>query len=188
MKKLNCVVGFLFFVFIFSIGFSQTDFRGVNWGVDALTVKKAEQSKLIQEDESRLIYNCQLSDIKGKLIYTFTNSGKLMRAKYFLTPDYLNVTFFLRDYRMFLELLIQKYGQPIVFPGNDSSGYKEGEWAINLSEGEIRLETKWSLVKTDVLLTLSKMKDNYAVQIDYISRDFFDTDLNERKKQIVKDL
>src|SRR4051812_23099902 len=66
------------------------DFRGSTWGDSEAKVKGVEKCNIISEEEGRLIYNCSLTDSEGKVVYNFTGSDKLMRAQYFLTPDYFN--------------------------------------------------------------------------------------------------
>ena len=180
-------------ILLMTIGAStvaQHDFRNVKWGMSRASVKSTETCKLAQDEGQRIIYECPLADLKAKLMYTFTSSDKLMRTKYFLTPEYMNMNFFIRDYRMFQDLLTQKYGKAAstsVVTVNKAT-IAENEWAANLLAGNLRLETKWAMDKMEVFLTLSKLGDKPTIQIDYISKEYSEIDLKERKEKIVKEL
>ncbi|HWA33597.1 MAG TPA: hypothetical protein VG737_05685 [Cyclobacteriaceae bacterium] len=166
------------------------DFRGSNWGDSEAKVKVNEKCNMLSEEEGRLIYNCPLMDSEGKVVYTFTTNDKLMRAKYFLTPDYFNMIFYIRDFRMYEEILTKKYGRPdMVIPKVISKqAISEDEWATFLSAGELFVEAKWTKGKTEVRLTLSKTGPFPAIQIDYISLEMTKEDHQARLVALEKDL
>ena len=169
---------------------AQNNFRNSKWGMNQSTVKSVETSKLIHEESTKIIYDCPLAKIDGKLIYTFSLSGKLMRAKYLLTPSYINVNFFIRDYKLFHELLSHKYGKEagISIVTVNKQTLVENEWPANLLTGNLRMETKWNIDGVIILLTLSKIEEILTIQIDYISIKYSESDYNEKKAKIIKDL
>lgn len=170
---------------------AQNDFRKANWGMKPSEVKSGETSKISSEEQNKLIYECLLADIKGTIVYTFTVSGHLMRAKYYLTPDYINTNYYIRDFKMIQELLKQKYGEPskkLVVSPTGKVSISEAEWAAYLSSGEMRVEYKWDILKTDITLTLSKIGEKPAIQIDYVSKEFNIVDIKAKKEIIMKDL
>jgi hypothetical protein len=166
------------------------DFRGSNWGDNEAKVKANEKCNMMSEEDGRLIYNCPLIDSEGKVVYTFTMNDKLMAAKYFLTPDYFNMIFYIRDFRMYEEILTKKYGRPdVVIPKVISKqAISEDEWAAFLSAGELFVEAKWNKGKTEIRLTLSKTAPFPAIQIDYISTDLSKEDLQAKSVKLEKDL
>lgn len=165
-------------------------FRKSKWGMGAAAVKATESNKILSETPRKIVYDCTLAENETKLIYNFSNTDKLTRTKYFITPDYINMIFYIRDFKSFEEMLTQKYGKPIVIsPKAISKGaIPEEEWAAYLSAGELQVEVKWDLPTTEILLTLSKMGEKPAIQIDYISKQFHLQDLKERSTAALKDL
>jgi hypothetical protein len=169
---------------------AQQDFRSVAWGMNLSSVKGAEPCQLLHEETQKLVFACSLADINGKLYYMFTGSDRLLRSKYLLTPAYLNMNFFIRDYKMFQDVLTQKYGAPSAthVVTVNKAVITEVEWAANLLSGNARMETRWEIDNTIIVLTLSKMGDAPAIQIDYISKEFAAIDLTEKKAKIIKDI
>ena len=50
------------------------------------------------------------------------------------------------------------------------------------------METTWKTDRTDIVLTLSKVADKAAIQIDYISKEMSKLDIKEKKELILKDM
>lgn len=192
--KTNKLTNILALAFIFlnvNLVSAQTDFKKASWGMKPSEVKSGETSKITYEDQTKLIYEGSLADIKGKTIYTFAVSGQLMRAKYILTPDYININYYIRDFKMIQELLTQKYGEAnkisVATPINKQL-ITEDEWAAYLSSSNLRVEYKWTTTRTDITLILSKIGDSPAIQIDYVSKDINAVDIKGKKELILKDL
>ena len=166
------------------------DFRNVRWGMSVEAVKAAETSKLSQDSPRKLVYDCTLADNETKLFYVFSASNKLARTKYFVTPDYINMIFYIRDFKLIQELMIKKYGKPVSISPRaiSKSAIPEEEWAAFLAAGELQVEVVWSLPTMDVQLTLSKVGEKPAIQIDYMSREYYKQDLKERSELAMKDL
>ncbi len=185
--KIKNIVIIIGMVFIYGVANAQTnDFRSLNWGMDLTKVKSLETCKLVSEHPSRIYYDCTIADIKGQIVYTFTTTDLLMRAKYFFTPEYTNINFYLKDYKLFQELLTKKYGTPTqnnIVTINKTT-LAENEWASNLLSGNLRLETVWKTGRTDIFLTVSKFNDQYVIQIDYISPEMSKVDF-ELKRDII---
>ncbi len=170
---------------------AQNDFRNVTWGMDANSVKKTETCKLSTMEQSRIVYECSLADIKGKIIYNFTSSGELVRSKYLLTPVHYSMNYFIKDFKLFDELLTQKYGESVkksVVSTSIKENVTENDWPALLASGQLRIEKTWSTPKTTILLTLSKTGEKPAIQIDYISKEYSDKDLKEKKALIIREL
>ncbi|GAA0871018.1 hypothetical protein GCM10009117_01630 [Gangjinia marincola] len=165
---------------------AQTDFRGVSWGATTQMVLSQEDNNLISNEENKLIYEVSLGDINGTMMYQFTSSNKLMSGKYFLTPDYVNSTFYIRDYELFQDLLTQKYGQPVSYPR--TNGIDKDNWGPKLVEGSLNLETRWETDRAEISLISLKTTDRVLIQIDYVSNEFGRMGIKEKKKQILKDL
>lgn len=188
-KKISLIV-FVVSLFFTTCSFGQSDFRKASWGMNASAVKTTETAMLVTEDATRIIYQSNLAKIRGKVIYTFTTSDKLLRAKYLLKPDYTNNNFFIRDYKMFQDLLTEKYGKQLEQNVNkiNNQSISEREWATNLNSNLFRIETKWANSKTEILLTLTKIGNQPTIQIDYISKELSALDLKEKKEKILKHL
>ena len=186
----NTVISAILFLSTLSI-FAQNDFRNATWGMDAASVKNTETTKIISEDQFKIVYDCLLADIKGNIIYTFTTKGQLMRSKYLLTPHYFSMNNYIKDYKLFEELLTSKYGDVVkksVVNTSNKSNITENDWSALLVSGQLRIENIWSTPKTNILLTLSKTGDKPTIQIDYISKEFNDKDMRERKAIILKNI
>ncbi|MGB5363011.1 MAG: hypothetical protein WBN17_06885 [Aureibaculum sp.] len=186
----NTVITAILFLSTLSI-FAQNDFRNATWGMDAASVKNTETTKIISEDQFKVVYDCLLADIKGNIIYTFTTKGQLMRSKYLLTPHYFSMNNYIKDYKLFEELLTAKYGDVVkksVVNTSNKSNITENDWSALLVSGQLRIENIWSTPKTTILLTLSKTGDKPTIQIDYISKEFNDKDMRERKAIILKNI
>lgn len=186
----NTVITAILFLSTLSI-FAQNDFRNATWGMDAASVKNTETTKIISEDQFKIVYDCLLADIKGNIIYTFTTKGQLMRSKYLLTPHYFSMNNYIKDYKLFEELLTAKYGDVVkksVVNTSNKSNITENDWSALLVSGQLRIENIWSTPKTTILLTLSKTGDKPTIQIDYISKEFNDKDMRERKAIILKNI
>ena len=113
-----------------------------------------------------------------------------MRAKYYLDPNYINLSFYVKDYKMFQELLSQKYGEPLKkreITVNKST-ISEADWPIHLASGNLRLETQWNTDRSEISLTTSKVGDNIIMQIDYVSKEMTKIDLVERKQLLLQSL
>lgn len=169
---------------------AQHDFRGVDWGMNIQAVKTKEAAKLVTEEPTRLIYEGKLADIKGQVFYTFTQSKHLMRGKYYLTPDYKNLNFYIRDYNLIRDVLTKKYGEPVrsTISTFNRQTMAENEWPLHLASGNLRIENVYETPTTIILLTMSKVGDKPAIQVDYISKEFDKKDLEDKKSTILKDL
>ncbi len=130
-KKSALIIGILLmFICINTISAQDYNFRNAKWGMTSAAVKASETNKFISEDQTNLLYDCSLANIKGKIVYIFTMDKKLVRAKYFLSPDYINMSFYFRDYKMFQDLLKEKYGEPenVSIKAIDKPSINEDEW------------------------------------------------------------
>lgn len=166
------------------------DFRSVKWGMSAASVKAVEKSTLSSETARRLTYDCVLADNDTKLLYIFSPTDKLVRSKYFVTPDYINMIFYIRDFKMYEELLTQKYGKPtsVTPKAINKEAIKDDEWAAYLSAGELQVEVRWENAATEIVLTLSMVGEKPAIQIDYISKKLQEVDKKDRSASALKDL
>ena len=191
-KKLLMTITVIGLIFSFSnsILAQNRDFRNAAWGMSSSDVKGLESSNIIEQDSNKLVYECSLANIKGILIYNFSIKNELMGANYLLKPDYTNMNFYIRDYKMFRDLLTQKYGNPIstTFNTSDRQSVTESEWASFLSSGNLRLEMKWDTDKTQVMLTLSTIEGKPNIQIDYISKKYNRLDIQEKSNQLLRNL
>lgn len=156
-------------------------------------VKKSEKIKLVSEETYRLVYQDSFAGINAKISYTFTLSGHLMRGKYFLYPEYINLNFYIRDLMLIEDLLNDKYGnatrKTVVSPLiNGTEEIPESKWAAYLSTGNLRIEYAWDMEKTQILLTLSKIADKPAIQVDYISKVYNALDIKEKKALLSRNM
>ena len=189
MKKIYLVI--IFLSSIVSGLIAQThNFRNSNWGDGVAAVKASETIKLISETATKLVYEHKLADSPTQVIYQFTLADKLMRTKYLVAPEYYNAIFYVRDYRIFLSEMTEKYGKPSKVSQKvlNKLNVNEEEWAAYLSFGEIVIETKWALAQSEIFLTLSKVGNFPIIQIDYISKNLIISDIEERKKALETEL
>ena len=175
---------------IFSISFAQNNFRNNTWGASKTSVISKEKSKKISDENNILTFESKLTDLNCKVMYYFTHSNKLKRAKYLISPEYLNMNLYIKDYKMFQDMLTQKYGTPkeknIVTINKVQTS--ENEWSAHLLAGNIRFETIWKTEETTIFLTLSTRDGKTFFQIDYLSTEVFKLDEKERIERSIKDL
>lgn len=167
---------------------AQQGFRNSPWGSTRASVKGTETCSLVDESSSKLVYACELSDIKGRVFYVFSTSDKLIRAKYFLVPEHLNMNFFIQDYNMFKDLLTEKYGESTSFnvTSVNKQSMDESEWAAGLLTGGVRIESKWESESIQIFLTLSRVGEKPAIQIDYVSKQHTDNAVLDKKELLRK--
>ena len=190
MKRYQLIASLVLILSTISVEAQTFDFRKTRWGMNLSSVKSAESNKLLSESQRKLVYDCVLADNETKVIYVFSSSDKLTRAKYFVTPDYINMIFYIRDFKLFEGLMTQKYGKPLIVSPKaiNKSSVPEEEWAAFLSAGELQVEVKWDLPTTEIMLTLSKIGEKPAIQIDYLSKELSKQDLKERAAAVLNDL
>ena len=166
-KKLLMTITVIGLILSFSnsILAQNRDFRNATWGMSSSDVKELESSNIVEQDSNMLVYECSLANIKGTLIYNC-------------------------DYKMFRDLLTQKYGNPIstTYNASDKQAVTESEWPNFLSSGNLRLEMKWDTDKTQVMLTLSTIEGKPNIQIDYISKKYNRLDIQEKSNQLLRSL
>jgi hypothetical protein len=171
--------------------FSQEHFRQVTWGMNVKTVMAQESQKLSIQEKNRLEYNCVLADIPGKIIYVFSKSGQLKRGKYYLTPQYYNMDYYIQDFKMFESMLTNKYGKVskrMVVTSSENQDITENDWPLLLLKGALRVELIWNSTDTVASLILSKGGMKPTIQIDYNSVEFGKVDLADKKTELMNEI
>jgi hypothetical protein len=165
---------------IFIIGFlailgnvcwgGEYDFRKTKWGMSKSQVLKAEKNKPECDDcvklptgKSLLGYPSKVLN-KDVLISYFFINNQLTNAQYQLNEEHSNKNDYINDYQNFKEVLLKKYGKPImdeILWRDDLYKDKPQDWGSAVSIGHLRYLCVWKTPTTRIGLSLSG--DNYEV-------------------------
>jgi len=166
------------------------EFRNSKWGVDSIQVKKIEKSKLLHSQKGRLVYNGKLNDWDAKILYSFTTQNQLFHTGYVISLENKDPQDYINAYILLQETLTKKYNDAVNKKSTTINGkiIEQDEWASNLVNDNLSLETSWKFDNTNIVLSLFNVNDTFYLEINYTSADA-DKKNNENKKvELIKDL
>lgn len=173
-------------------------FRKTKWGMDIEQVKKTETVRLTLNKKDKLTYAVILASMQASASYLFAES-RLIAAEYtFLITNYVDVDDYVRDFGLFREELIKKYGIPYEDKVTWKAGRKDGFFyrkGLAVVRGFLTYTTKWETPNTTVLLYLGRIKNPRTGQwgptmfeIKYESKIFKKVITQVQEKKIQDDL
>ena len=186
MKKI-CLV--LSLTLLLTVGVLAEDFRNINWGMSVGEVKGIEETVALDESESGLLYNATIDNKNFKLVYHF-KENKLYKATYVYSENVLNNVQYYLDYKIFQDMLTEKYGEPT---------YKKEMWLRDLYKGDIQyygtavrlghvvFQTDWENESTQIQMNLIGTKSGIMFPIQYTSKEYAYLEEEEEEESKQKD-
>ena len=185
MKKILLAV---LTVVIANSNLHSQDFRNVSWGMSLSQVKSSEQIKPIEESSEYLVYEITLAQFDTYLVYFFTDNN-LIRARYVINENHINVNDYISDYNILSGFLQKKYGEPIEEEEkwNSESTFKNDKsfWGHSIRQGDLVLYKTYTSQNTDIGIWLGSEDYEVLHIIEYSSTKPDHKSIEERK--ILKD-
>ncbi|MBF0406435.1 MAG: hypothetical protein HQM10_03705 [Candidatus Riflebacteria bacterium] len=157
---------------IFSIASSTEifDFRKAFWGFTPDEIKKTENTDIISESESMILYSDNVSGLKCLVAYIFTE-GKLTRTKYIIDQIHTNKNDYISDYNLLKDLLSAKYGKARSNEFWKKSHLKSNpeHYGMAISCGELVYQSIWKTKNTEIFLTLEGDNFKISLEVQYSS-------------------
>jgi len=152
---------------ISAVSFAQEkyDFRRVKWGMSKEEVKQSEGKEPVFEKEDGLGYKEELGGLDVVLFYYFRDN-RLYQAAYSDMEKHTFRNKYIDDYKKFKELLIRKYGDPILDKQiwyDDLYKNDPSEWGLAISIGHMKYMTAWQNDETTITLGLTG--DNFKIDL-----------------------
>ena len=147
-------------------------FRKAIWGSSKEDIKKLETNEIAHESDDAIFYKTSIWGLDCSAIYIFADN-KLVRGRYYFTPDHTNKTDFIDDFKKMKSLLTEKYGDPIddqQIWKNDLYKDDPDNWGMAVATGEMYCFANWETESTDISIQL--WGDNFEIKhiIDYTSK------------------
>lgn len=165
---------FLIAAILYTLPSTAQDFRKVSWGMSKSEVKQAEELELFDERDDGLLYETTIANEDVYLVYFFFK-GKLTRAKYLLSAEYLNDNQHYEDYIALNELLEKKYGEPIDIQVNWIDEVHEepesAHWGTAVGYGHLSLSRTYSTETTEITSSLYADDTEVVNEILYHTKD-----------------
>ncbi len=190
MKRIILIL-VLLLTLSFSVFAEEYDLRNINWGMTPEQVKTAETAAdLFKELPGSLYYFDNVAGHEETIIhYYFSEDNELIMADFSFTTKYAEDenSKYIRDYKEFKDLLIKKYGEPIL----DKAIWKDErnknfmkESGIFLRLGKFKYRTEWQTKKTAITMQMSST-DSYEIYhlLSYSSVKYFDELENKKNKE-----
>jgi hypothetical protein len=174
-----------------NLGFAQNfEFRNSKWGIDSISVKKNEKSKLLHSQKGRLVYNGKLNDWDAKIMYSFTSQNQLFHSGYIIILENKDPQDYINAYVLLQETLTKKYNEAINKKSTTINGKIIGqdEWASNLVNDNLSLETSWKYDNTNIVLSLFNVNDAFYLEVNYTAAEADKKNNEDKKVQLIKDL
>lgn len=143
----------------------EFDFRNAKWGWDINRVKASEKAKLVAEKTNSLGYSDTVANYKVVVLFTFIEN-QLTNGAYSFMIDHSNNNLYLDDYANIQNLLIKKYGSPLINNKIWSANtFKDdpSHHGMAVAAGHYKLTTVWNLPNTEIALQL--FGDNYEISL-----------------------
>lgn len=162
-------------------------FRKTNWGMTIAEVKKSEDgTKLVEEKESNLIYDSNISNRPCIIYYNFSE-GKLTVAGYILKDEFpLAPNKYIEEYNELRKNLTEKYG----ITKSDTIWYDKvykddkEKWGDAVFLGQLKFDSFW---KTEVTYIGLSLFSQYENGIYHVINVVTYVDKNNQKKKNISD-
>lgn len=137
-------------------------------------VKQIEQLNIIEEEENALFYLTSVGGLDCFLAYNFVEN-QLYNAVYWIIEEHTSDNLYIEDYHKLKNMLIQKYGTPLI----DDEFWKSSLYkntpaykGLAISIGDLIMSAKWETENTSINIVL--WGDNFEIKhaINYQSKEF----------------
>jgi tetratricopeptide (TPR) repeat protein len=162
-------------------------FRETKWGASRAEVAAVE-GEPVDSEEDRLVYAGSLAGKDVLIAFRFVDD-QLTTGNYLLTEKYTFDNQYIDDFKMFKELLAEKYGIPAedrVEWENDLYRNDPGNWGQAVSIGHVTYLARWVTDKTDIVIVLSGKNFDCSLGISYFSREHRDLTEEASKKKALE--
>lgn len=169
---------------------SEETFRDTKWGMTIEQVIEKEGQPSERKDDL-LIYNDELvgGKYKASIYYIFVDN-ELVRAKYIFRDEHTNDNEYLTDYLSIVEVLENKYGNPVEHNyawSNDLYKGNRNDYGMAIAAGHLTVYHIWKNNTTQITSMLDG--DNYKIvhQTEYKSRVLESKEEEKRTSEIQGD-
>ena len=148
------------------------DFGRAKWGTTKGQIISAEGSKPLLERGDILKFNGSYKGEGAELIYMFSGN-RLVKGRYKLIERSADEMEYIRNYLRIKELLSLKYGEPRIDQeiwANASYKDMPDRRGFAVYIGHLSYKTKWSTMRTDVLLELKSGNYDMLLEAFYYSK------------------
>jgi len=148
------------------------DFGRAKWGMTKGQIISAEGSKPLLERGDILRFNGSYKGEDAELIYMFLGN-RLVKGRYKLIERSADEMGYIRNYLRIKELLSLKYGEPRIDQeiwANASYKDMPDRRGFAVYIGHLSYKTKWSTMRTDVLLELKSGNYDMLLEAFYYSK------------------
>jgi len=148
------------------------DFGKAKWGMTKGQIISAEGSKPILERGDMLKFNGSYKGEGAELIYMFSGN-RLVKGRYKLIERSADEMGYIQNYLRIKELLSLKYGEPRIDQeiwANASYKDMPDRRGFAVYIGHLSYKTKWSTMRTDVLLELKSGNYDMLLEAFYYSK------------------
>lgn len=197
ISKKGIIKVFLFLILavllisVLSFAQEKYDFRKTRWGMSKEEVKLSEGRKPDYDNGETIAYAGEkIANLRVNVYYSFVND-KLYRGGYGLAEKYIFKNKYIDDYKKLKELLVKKYGQPLIDRQiwHDDL-YKDDpiEWGLAISIGHLEYLAGWERDNTNIRLVLEG--ENYKINlfVVYESKQWGAKAAREKEKESIEKL
>ncbi len=176
MKNVAYLVGLFFLAWCHCFAQVPKDFRETHWGMSTAEVEKSETRAKSPEKSKNLIqYTDRLGDCLVLVGYQFVDDKLCQGAYVFRNEGDATI----EKYRFYKAQLVEKYGnlgiEKEIWKDKSGCQVAKQKGAIDDSaifHGCLRLQTKWNLDKTVIVISLERVDDVLTyLRIDYYSKE-----------------
>lgn len=162
--------------------------RNVLWGMSISEVKNAENSPLVVEDGSFLLYETEFDGVEFRLGYVFSED-KLVRASYMLSQELSDSSSYEELGDFLRMMLLKKYGPTSSHEEFwTMSGFENAPRGDAILAGALSLFTKWESSETRILLGVSGSEGTGSIGIEYRSVEHGHLEEENRETQVLNQL
>jgi len=147
------------------------DFGRARWGMNKELVISAEGSKPLLKKGDMLKYKGIYQGMGAELTYTFSNN-RLVKGRYKLIGNSADEMAYIRNYLRIKELLSLRFGEPQIDEKLwANSSYKDNpeSYGFAVYIGHLSYRSKWSTMRTEVLLELKSGNYDMLLEALYYS-------------------
>lgn len=165
-------------------------FRSIPWGASKEYVLQNDPNPRKETGKDYLVLKGQLDDIDVNITYFFWE-GHFIKGVYLTTDILGEYSTYFETFTRFKDLLVQKYGKPIIDLTNwvDVS-YKNrpDKWLLALSRGHLEHFAYWSQEQIVISIKLGAVDERPAIKIEYYIKNFDEKMNQSNNKDVLKDL
>ncbi len=153
----------------------EFDFRKTRWGMSESEVLKTEDGTPTPSGVKDVIgfTDKKMGGISTFVFYIFAQ-GKLVRAVYSFTEEYVNDNHYIDDYKKIKKILTEKYGKPLrdkMIWRNKLYQNRPQDWGQAVSIGHLTYHADWKTKKTFIRMTLRSKNLRVKHDLVYTSNE-----------------